>query len=246
MSDENLQTPETPEIPEIEVQAREMGWKPKEEYEGDPGKWVSAEIYVARAPLYEELERRGKEIKRFRQDIDVIKQQYAKMEESAYRRALEDLKQERKQALINEDVQKVLELDDKIEELREQKPAPAATNIAEIQRLTEEWMQSNDWYEKDPDLREYADGVGHALAGKGYDPATVLEQVSAKVRKMFPEKFQKKPTVPKVENVPSGNKPKPADKFELSEDERKTMRAFVRSGILTEEQFIEDLKKVRG
>ncbi|MCA2570693.1 hypothetical protein [Microcystis sp. M42BS1] len=234
----------TPEVPEIEVQAREMGWKPKEEYEGDPSKWVSAEIYVARAPLYEELERRGKEMKRYRQDLEAVKQQYVKMEEAAYQRALNALKQERKEALINEDVQKVLELDDKIEELREAKPVQQP-NIQEIQQLTQEWLTQNEWYEKDPNLREYADGVGHALAGRGLDPVSVLEQVSAKVRQMFPEKFQKKVTVLKVENAPSGNKPKPVDKFELTEDEKKAMRAFARMGI-SEEQYIEDLKKVRG
>ena len=34
----------TPEVNPLQEQAREMGWKPKEEYEGDPDKWVDESI----------------------------------------------------------------------------------------------------------------------------------------------------------------------------------------------------------
>ena len=233
-------------IPEIETQAREMGWKPKEEYEGDPDRWVSAEIYVARAPLYEELERRGKETKRLRQDIEVLKQSYAKMEEAAYKRALTALKEQRKEAILNNEMDRVVEIDDQIEELKEVKPTQPQPNVADIQEKVNVWMTENKWYTEDQDLREYADGVGLSLGKKGLPPEEVLEQVAQKVKKMFPEKFQKKPTAPKVEMTPSGGKPKPADRVELTEDEKKSMRTFVRQGLMTEEQYIEQIKQMRG
>ena len=246
MTTENQEIQEQPEVNEIEQQAREMGWKPKEEYEGDPTRWVSAEIYVARAPLYEELERRGKETKRLRQDIEVLKQNYSKMEEAAYKRALSSLKEQRKEAILNNELERVVEIDDQIEELKEVKPTQPQVDLSDVQEKVNLWLQENKWYNEDQDLREYADGVGLALGRKNLPPDEVLEQVAQKVKKMFPEKFQKKPSAPKVEMTPSGGKLKPADRVELTEDERKSMRTFVRQGLMTEEQYIEQIKQMRG
>ena len=44
---------------DVEARAREMGWKPQEEFHGDPSRWVDAEAYV------EEL----KKAKRYQRDV---------------------------------------------------------------------------------------------------------------------------------------------------------------------------------
>lgn len=41
------------EVADHETKAREMGWTPKEEFKGDPDKWVDAKDWVERAPLYD-------------------------------------------------------------------------------------------------------------------------------------------------------------------------------------------------
>lgn len=37
---------------DVVEKAREMGWKPQEEYRGDPSKWVEAEVYVERGETF--------------------------------------------------------------------------------------------------------------------------------------------------------------------------------------------------
>ncbi len=58
MSDEQ----ETGAAPEIETQAREMGWRPKEEFKGDEAKWVDASTFVERGehvlPIVKETNKR--------------------------------------------------------------------------------------------------------------------------------------------------------------------------------------------
>ena len=41
---ENTETPS----PDIEARARAMGWRPQEEFNGDPAKWKPAEDFVAK------------------------------------------------------------------------------------------------------------------------------------------------------------------------------------------------------
>ena len=42
----------TPDVDPYESEAREQGWKPKEEYEGDPEKWRPAKEFVERGELF--------------------------------------------------------------------------------------------------------------------------------------------------------------------------------------------------
>ena len=43
--------------------ASAAGWRPLEEYDGDPEQWVDAKEFVKRAPLYEQMRKIKKEIR---------------------------------------------------------------------------------------------------------------------------------------------------------------------------------------
>jgi hypothetical protein len=40
---------------EVAAKAARHGWKPLEEYEGDPDTWVDAKEFLGRAPLFERI-----------------------------------------------------------------------------------------------------------------------------------------------------------------------------------------------
>ena len=46
----------------VEATARTQGWKPKEEFTGDPALWVDAKEFVGRAPLFDKIKGQSKEL----------------------------------------------------------------------------------------------------------------------------------------------------------------------------------------
>jgi len=51
------------QVDPYEAAAREQGWKPKEEFEGDEGKWRPAKEFVERGELFGKIDTLGKELK---------------------------------------------------------------------------------------------------------------------------------------------------------------------------------------
>lgn len=246
MSDDNV-------VPTVEDQAKDMGWKPLEEYEGDKTKWVNAEIFVARAPLFEKIDADKKahrrELEEMKRAMRELSEHNKRVAEASYKQALEDLKSQKQEAIAEGDATKALLIADKIDTLKENKPAvpePQQNQIAPI--IFQEWVEENSWYATDAELKEEADTIGTALALKGLSPEAVLEKVSEKIKKMFPEKFGTKKVVapPSGEGASKGASASRKDSFQLSEEETRAMKKFVSLGVITEEKYKEDLRKIKG
>jgi hypothetical protein len=89
--------------------------------------------------------------------------------------------------------------------------------------------------------------LGQELARAGNSPSEVLRKVAAEVRKEFPNKFRN-PNQDKAGAVEggSGRGVTTTGKFTLSDEERSVMNKFVRQGVMTEKEYVEQLRKVRG
>ena len=237
-----------------EVTAREQGRVPKEEYQGDPEKWRGAKEFVERGELFGKIDSMGKELKETRKALKMLQEHHSQVKEVEYKRAVEELKTLQKKHLEEGNSDGYLEATELLTDLKaEQKArevvsaaAPQVPNQPDERFVT--WVAKEKWYESDKELREFADSVGLGYAGThpGIDPAEVLKYVSVQVRKSFPQKFQN-PNRNKPNSVEGGSSPRAnKETLELTEDERKVMNTFVRSGVMTKEAYIEELKKIRG
>lgn len=238
----------------IEDRAREQGWRPKEEFEGDASKWVSAETFVAKGELIDRIEQLGKKLKDSDKTIAMLKEHQTKVKESEFRRAVEFLKQQKKQAYETGDVDKILELDDKLVEVREtqkaQKQQEEVNETPESHPAFKSWVSENKWYESDSEMRADADTFGEAYARNNQEktPAEVLEYVTKKIKKAYPEKFVN-PNRNKPSGVESGSGNRQGssrDNFSLTEEEAKVMNTFIRNGVMTKEDYIKEVKAMRG
>lgn len=250
-SNENVDA-ELPQYTEIEEQALSQGWRPKDEYNGDPSKWVNADIYVARAPLFEHIESQKRELKKLRDGLNVVNSHYKKIEEVSYKKALADLRAEKKKALEDMDADAVINIDERIDLVKEQQLQGMRTPdpVAEPNQIHPEfqaWTSRNNWYTQDQSMRAFADALGRDLAGT-HSPSQVLIEVEKTIKQRFPEKFsnpnREKPgavEAPRGKGTSTAAKPK----YDLSDEERQVMRTLVRSGVLTEEQYVKDLKKIK-
>lgn len=257
MSDDgqNVNT-EVVESSPVESEARAAGWVPKDEYHGDEAKWVDAPEFVRRGELFDKINRQGSELKEVRKALEALKAHHHTVKESAYKEALASLRKEKREAFEDGDADKIIQIEEKIDTVRdeqrqfERERAAAATEVArgEAHPEFQAWQNRNTWYNDSRPMRAFADTLGAELHQNGLSPAEVLKKVELEVRKEFPHKFEN-PNRNKTGAVEAGGKitgRKTADTFELSDTERAIMNRFVRQGVMTQEKYIEDLKKTRN
>ena len=255
LNQEQLEQPSEPKHSEVELRAMEMGWRPKEEYNGDEENFIDAKEFVRRKPLFDKIEHQGKQIKAVTKALEALKTHYTRVEEAAVQKAISQMKAQRKEALANGDGDSFELIDDEIKK--------AESSLAEIEKareipLVEEevvnpewnaWQSRNSWYNTAPHMKVFADQVGATLAQRGMAPAEVLKEVEKAVRKEFPQKFTNpnKASAPDVDS--GGGKPKTVSKADdgfMNEQEKKVMNDLVRTGVLTKEKYISDLKAIKG
>lgn len=253
MSEENQNdnaSNEAPQLSPAEEQARAQGWVPKEEFDGDEHRWVDAGEFLRRGELFEKIGHQSKKIKELEDAIGHFKGHTKKVEEAAYKRALEELRAQKKEALIEGDADKVIEIDEKIDEVREtraqsqENPQPQAQ--AEHPVFTY-WKTRNGWYERHADMHSWADTRGMQLREQGADPMTVLNTLEKEVKEKFSNRFEN-PNRSKAANVEGGSGRQgasPKSKYSPTADEVSIAKRFVRTGLYKNEQeYYDELAKM--
>jgi len=244
-----------PQYTEVELKALEMGWRPKDEFDGDEVDFIDAKEFVGRKPLYDKIGQQSKELKAVREAVEALKGHYTKVRETEYKRALNDLKAERKAAFDEGDGEKFNRIDDQIkdtervvEQLQREAAIPAVKQEPDVHPEFVNWTNKNPWYNSVKYMRDFADSEGLKLAQQGMPRDEVLKAVEKAVRKEFPHKFvnPNKSDAPDVGASKGTPRTGRSSGFEMDDRERKVMNTLVRSGAITEEQYIADLKKVKG
>lgn len=257
--DENISAPEEqgqegqiPEVTPVEQEALNAGWVPKEEFHGEEHKWVDAAEYLRRGELFKKIDQQGREVKDLRRALVEMKKLHSSVRDVEYQRALDTLKAQKKSALEEGDADAVIAADERIDLVKEQQRAAALESV-DIPEQTGsqhpefvEWTSRNSWYSDNAPMRAFADALGQELHGQGLTPSQVLKKVEESVKKEFPARFQN----PR-QNRPSaveGATPRgtTSNTFQLSPEERRVMATFVRQNVMTEKEYIQELRKVRG
>jgi hypothetical protein len=243
---------QTPQVDIYEEEARAQGWKPQEEYEGDPQKWRPAKEFVERGELFGKIDTLGKELKETRKALKMLQEHNAKIKETEYSRAVNELKALQKKHLEEGNSDGYLETTELLTDLKAEQKAREVVREKEppaVDPRFTAWVDANKWYNADPDMRSYADivGAGYAQQNPGLDPEDVLKFVTAQVKARFKDKFQNpnrnKPST--VEGTSTTSSPK-KESFELTDDERRVMNTFIRTGAMTKDEYIAQVKSMRG
>lgn len=256
MADENVDTGDSGkevEFSPVEQEALESGWVPKEEYKGDEHKWVDAAEFLRRGELFKKIEDQSKQLKDVRKALADMAKLHSQVREVEYKRALDSLKQQRKDALADGDVETFTAVEEKMELVKEQqealKNAPAPVQeVEQAHPAFQAWVSQNSWYNTNEPMRAFADTLGAQLSRAGNSPDEVLKKVAVAVREEFPKRFTN-PNRDKPGAVESGQgRGTSTNKgFVLSDEERQIMNRFIRTGAIKDEkEYIESLKKVRS
>jgi len=243
----------TPQPSEYEVKAREQGWRPKEEWEGEPEKWRDAKEFVERGELYGKIDTLGRDLKETRKALKMLQEHHSKVKETEFNNAVKELKALQKQHLETGDAESYIEATELLTDLKAEQKAreviSANTPKQPDPRFTS-WVDENKWYQSDSSMRKYADaiGLGYAQQNPGIDPTDVLEYVTQEVKARFKDKFENpnrnKPSAVEGNGTHANTKPK--SEFQMTEDERKTMNTFLRLGLVDKDTYIAQLKAMKG
>ena len=252
-------TPETPDTPEVEnhspvqEEALSQGWVPKEEFDGDHERWVDAGEFLRRGELFRKIESQSKELKDVRKALAELAKHNAKISEVEYAKAIDALKTQKKEALSEGDAERVVDIDDKLDLVKDQQKQLQQQQVQEVVTNNEvhpelkNWINKNPWYESDPKMRKFADALGSSLAGE-MSPIEVLKEVEKEVKARFKEKFRNpnrdKPGA--VEgNIARAGRSLEAE-LELSDVEKTVMKTLVDGGHITKDDYLKQLKAVKA
>lgn len=253
-NDEVIENTDEVELSPVEQEAVKYGWKPQDDYDGDATQWRSAETFMALKPFYERIESQGREIKKYKGAFQQVATDVANLRQTEYDRAIKTLRAERKNAFEDGDIERYHKLEEEIDDVKDQQRYAAQAvhqdddvDAGDKAEFTE-WQERNTWYQRDEDLKDWADARGIRLHKGGASPAEVLAKLEKEVKEKFPTKFTN-PNRERASSVEAGNDRGAsvrADKLDMSDEEKKIMTTLVKTGVMTEKDYIKEYKKIRG
>jgi len=243
------QKQETVELSPVEQKAYDEGWRPKDDWNGDPDDWKDAKTYIRDGELFKKIDAIKQENRNLKKSVTALKTHYERVKETEYKRALEELKARKKEALREGDGETAVAIEERIEEVVEdmqqaQQVSQAIQVEPEVHPEFAQWVDKNKWYNDNNELREFADsiGVAHKKAHPSASPREVLDYVEGRVTKAYPEMFKnQRKNAPSTVEGGTGPRKTSNSGVVLTPDEERVMRRLVGSGLLTEEKYKADI-----
>lgn len=241
----------------IEEKARSQGWVSKDEWVASgkhADEWRSAREYAERGELFDEIHKLKEDGKQTSKAFRALVEHHRKVRETAVQEALTQLKAQRREAMLNHDLDVVEAIEEKMEKVKTTPDIPDVV-IPEVPQgptpTFKSWHKKNSWYELQGDHEEsrIADVIGATFKKNNPDATEeeFLEHVEKRIAKRFPELFENK-TAPKVSEVGSnaGNKTGGGDSFKLTPEEERICKQMVEQDVMTRKEYIDEIKKVRS
>jgi len=259
--------------PTPEASAALQGWVPREQYTGDPSKWVDASTFIDRGKKFNHnLQREVAKLTAQIQSFEGTKEAFRKFHEETLaakdvelQEAISALRIQRSQAIRDGDDEGAIQMEDRIDLLKEQRrevkaipkqttqaPAGAGPNMDDPVLL--EWVEDgNKWFVDDPKLRDYAVALGEELIKSnnhgGKKGRAFLDLVAAKMADEFPRRFRQK------EQAAAGGKQSQVEggaanpgaslaggrgktEADLPAEDRELMKQFIKEGYVTKDAFL--------
>lgn len=215
----------------VEGLASEMGWRPLEEWKGDPDKWKPADKFVrSTVDVNHKLSNRLKGVE---EQMGRMARTSATMTDRAVAAERERLLKEREEAFDAGDREAF--------QRTEQELAKVATvTPAVVPDETLSFVERNaSWFQKDAEATAWAVTRTNELAATGLGPARQLAIVEREAKQLFPEFFEaEKPKAkPTPLNTPGARSASPARKgfASLPAEAQKEALYFEKKGISRED-----------
>jgi hypothetical protein len=174
--------------PDLEALARDMGWRPKEDWKGDDTGWRDAGEFVKHTvDANRTLKRELGEVKDVVKGLSKTNERILERELAKQRKALE------------RQFAEAVDANDPTAARRVSAEIDALDRTPVAQDYKSKFKAENPWFGVDTEASAYATAMAGVAASEGKDPDAQLAYAAEKVRKRFPELFDK----PAQRNAPS-------------------------------------------
>lgn len=218
--------------PKDEAEAQKLGWRPKDQFKGDPERWVDAKEFIRRGneflPIVKsKLERAESRVAELETQLTAEIAGLKKMTRVALRRQHDQLtekfEEQKRKAVESGDTESYDKIVAKqatatkelIEEAKEEKDDKEDKDLGDKSGLSkkdkatlEDWQADNKWFTTSRLLRAAADDhwdeIGEESPGLSF--ADRLDETRKRVEADFPAKFGKKPNGSGANAVEGGSR----------------------------------------
>lgn len=243
------------------------GWKPEDQYTGEPGTWVDYREFNVRGELMGRIQEQSGIIHNQKQQVEEVKAALSdlkamqdKIAENEYKKIMKQLRNAKASAIEDGNGEAVAQIDEEIDTLKESraeakaedKPAaPSSNPQAQVTPEVQAWLAApqNQWYNSNPVMRHTANGLAADIATQHpeYTPMQVLSKMEQAMRKEMPHKFKSGSPVDGGDgNIRpnSGSTGKRTIK-DLSQEEQDACKRFIKLKVFKDEaEYIEQLDAV--
>lgn len=161
--------------------AMKRGWRPKEEWKGDPDKWVDAEKFVDNTTAIDLALRR--QVKDHAAQLERVNATNLRIVERERQKAIADAKRELARAAEEGDVEASLEAADRLAQASQQRGETPA----------DQFKLKNPWFGSDTAATKWARAAAQVVADDGGSAQEQLEAAEQAVREKFPKLFDDAP-----------------------------------------------------
>jgi len=276
MSDEQeVQAQEAPDqqVNEtVEKEARLFGWVPKEEFRGSETEWVTAEAFVKRGKeinpilrknnelLMKKLDDKAKEIDEIKASVEEFKKfqkEAFERKQAEYQLEIAELKTKKKEAIAEGNGDLVVQLDDRLDELKDaqreakaeakETPPPAAASQVQTDPDIADWLGRNAWFGQDMEMTDVSNGLGATvrkqfpyLSGRAF-----LDKLDERIAEYFPTKTALKrakgSAVDSTGNVRAGGSSGKKSYDNLPPEAKAACDKFVKQGLFkTKQEYVDN------
>lgn len=169
------------EVKILSTLARKQGWSPKEDWKGDPDKWVDAEQFLDNTAAINKALR--KQVKDHANQIDGVNRAAQKAIETARQKAIADARRELAQAAEEGNVEESLAAAERLAQASQQTGEATA----------DKFKQKNPWFGQDTAATKWARAAAQVVADDGGSPSEQLEAAEQAVREKYPKLFDDAP-----------------------------------------------------
>lgn len=226
--------------------AKSMGWVEQEKFRGDTSNWVNADTFVEKGMndlpiLRERVRSQSKKLHDMESDITEFKAHHEKTAQREHHRAVQELEAKQLAAVETADTEEYQRI-----QKQKQSLSPPVQQKTESP-LYADWKEKNaDWFEKDSEMTVYANRMSDYIAETR--PTLIgnqefLDEVENEVKLRFKDKFENtnRESPNTVESGGRAHRPKGGKTYsELPADAKAACDKFVRRGLTTKEQYVQD------
>lgn len=210
-------------VEDREQLAREGGWIPEDEWDSNKptpkGGFKTADDFLndaasmlissrkQQAKLESKLDKMGKRLEQTVADsraVNALVQQGYEREKREADRLRQQLEGDKQAAIDIGDSEAAIRADRELSKLEAVQPAVPAVDPT-VEKQVAAWVQRNQWYRDDPELREAAEQISTEI-GAAYPPGLPrLSAVEAEVRRRFPDRVSSAPQIGGTPGNPASN-----------------------------------------